>query len=87
MTGGSIVETRKDWDKWKEVLGKTVDLGETVGLSDKTINNLAERVGTFLSNNVNPANNEEKLLSELWDAASEDDRKILAKLVVKIADK
>ena len=87
MTGGSIVETRDNWHKWKEVLGKTVDLGETVGLSDKTINNLAERVGTFLANNADPANDEERLLSELWDAANEDDRKVLAKLVVKIADK
>lgn len=64
-----------------------MDLGETVGLSDKTINNLAEKVGTFLTNNADPANDEERLLSELWDAADEDDRKVLAKLVVKIADK
>jgi hypothetical protein len=81
------METTKDWHKWKEVLGKSIDLGETVGLSDKTINNIAEKVGTYLSNNVDPANDEERLLAELWDAADDKDRKVLAKLVVKIADK
>lgn len=75
------------WDSWKDALGKAVDIGETVGLSDKTIDNVAERVGTFLSNNVDPRNNEERLLKELWDAGNEDDRKTLAKLVVKISDK
>lgn len=75
------------WGNWKDTLGKAVDLGETVGMEDKTINNIAEKVGTYLSNNVDPRNDEERLLKEMWDAASEDERKTLAKLVVKIADK
>lgn len=77
----------KDWHDWKETLGKAVDLGETVGFSDKTITKTAERVGTFLSNNIDPRNDEERLLKQLWDAADEKDREILAKLVVKIVDK
>lgn len=81
------METLENWDKWKEALGKAVDIGETVGMSNKTINNIAEKLGTFLSNNVNPHNDEERLLKELWDVAAEDDRKILAKLIVKITDK
>ena len=75
------------WDAWKETLGKAVDIGETIGLSDNTINKVAEKVGTFLSNNVDPRNNEERLLKELWDAADEKDRETLAKLVTKISDK
>jgi hypothetical protein len=77
----------ENWDKWKETLGKAVDLGETVGMSDKTINKIAERVGTFLSNNVDPRNDEERLLRELWDAADKNDKEVLAKLIVKISDK
>jgi hypothetical protein len=80
------METNKNWHSWKKTLGKAVDTGETAGLSDKTINNIAEKAGTFLSNNVNPANDEERLLKELWDAADDSDRKVLAKLVVKISD-
>lgn len=81
------METLENWDKWKETLGKAVNIGETVGMSDKTINNIAEKVGTFLSNHVDPQNDEERLLKELWDVAAEDDRKVLAKLIVKITDK
>jgi hypothetical protein len=81
------IETMENWGQWKAALGKAVDLGETVGMSDGTINNIAEKVGTFLSNNVNPHNDEERLLKELWDAADERDRDVLAKLVVKIVDK
>lgn len=81
------METLENWDKWKETLGKAVNMGETIGMSDKTINNIAEKVGTFLSNHVDPQNDEERLLKELWDVAAEDDRKVLAKLIVKITDK
>lgn len=76
-----------NWNDWRKTLGKAVDLGETVGMSDKTITNVAEKVGTFLSNNVGPHNDEERLLKEMWDVASEEDREVLARLVVKIADK
>jgi Protein of unknown function (DUF3243). len=81
------METLENWDKWKETLGKAVNIGETIGMSDKTIDNIAEKVGTFLSNHVDPQNDEERLLKELWDVAAEDDRKVLAKLIVKITDK
>lgn len=77
----------KDWGDWKKTLGKAADFGETVGLSDKAITNAAEKVGTFLSNNVDPRNDEERLLKQLWDAADEKDRETLAKLVVKVVDK
>lgn len=76
-----------NWNDWRKTLGKAVDLGETVGMSDRTITNLAEKVGTYFSNNVDPHNDEERLLKEMWDAANDEDRHMLAKLVVKIADK
>ncbi|MTI71463.1 MAG: DUF3243 domain-containing protein [Firmicutes bacterium] len=80
------METLENWDKWKKSLGKAVDIGETIGMSDETINTIAERVGTFLANNVDAKNDEERLLKELWDAADENDRRVLSRLVVKITD-
>jgi hypothetical protein len=81
------MEIMDNWHDWKKTLGKAVDLGETVGMSDKTITHLSEKVGTYLSNHVEPHNDEEKLLKEMWDTADEEDRKVLAKLVVKMVDK
>ena len=81
------MEIMENWHDWKKTLGKAVDLGETVGMSEKTITNLSEKVGTYLSNHVEPHNDEERLLKEMWDTADEEDRKVLAKLVVKMVDK
>ncbi|MDF2587911.1 MAG: hypothetical protein K0S41_1752 [Anaerocolumna sp.] len=81
------MEIMENWHDWKKTLGKAVDLGETVGMSEKTITNLSEKVGTYLSNHVDPHNDEEKLLKEMWDTADEEDRKVLAKIVVKMVDK
>jgi len=76
-----------DWNAWKKTLGKAVNLGENVGMSDTTINKVAEKVGTFLSNNVDPRNDEERLLKQLWDVGDEIDRETLAKLVKRISIK
>lgn len=81
------MEIMENWHDWKKALSKAVELGETVGMSDKTINTMAQKVGSYLSNHVDPRNDEERLLKEMWDAASEEDRQVLAKLVVKIVDK
>lgn len=80
------MSTINDWDSWKDTLSKAIDISETVGVSDSTINKVAERVGTFLSNNVDPRNKEERLLKELWDVADTADRETLAKLVVRMVD-
>lgn len=76
-----------DWGAWKATLGKAVKLGEVVGMSDDTINKTAEKVGTFLTNNVDPRNDEERLLKQLWDVGDEVDRETLAKLVKRISVK
>lgn len=73
-----------NFNAWKDTLGKAVNIGENIGMSDNTINNIAESVGSFLSKNVQPSNDEEKLLKELWDVANSHDKHILAKLVVKM---
>ena len=81
------MEIMDNWHDWKKTLGKAVDLGETVGMSEKTITDFSEKVGTYLSNHVQPHNDEERLLKDMWDAADEEDRRVLAKIIVKIVDK
>lgn len=76
-----------EWEDWKKTLGRVVDIGETIGLSDKSISNVAEKIGTFLSNNVEPRNDEERLLKEMWDVSDIEDRNVLAKIIVRISDK
>lgn len=58
------MDISKDWDKWQNTLDSAIYLGETVGMSDKTMTNIPEKVGTLLADNVDPKNPEERLLKK-----------------------
>ncbi len=73
-----------DWDRWKETLEKAVNLGETVGLSENTIEKIGVKVGNMLSANVDPENKEQRLLQELWRVGDDSDRRVLSKMLVKM---
>ncbi|GKS09957.1 DUF3243 domain-containing protein [Paenibacillus chitinolyticus] len=75
------------FDRWKEFLAERVDQAERVGLNDEKISNLAFQIGEFLSDKVDPENREERLLKELWDAGDENERKVMARLMVKLVNK
>lgn len=77
-------KTFSHWERWKETLAKTVSLAETVGMSEKTIDTIAVKVGTILSARVDPENREQRLLQELWRVADDDERAVLAKLIVNM---
>jgi hypothetical protein len=77
-------ETLSHWNKWKGTLAKAVNIGETMGLEENTVDKIAYRVGNVLSASVDPENREERVLQELWRAGDDEDRKVLAKLVVNM---
>ncbi len=79
-------KTLSDWDKWKNTLSKAVNIGEAVGMSEKTIDNVAYKVGNTLTAAVDPENREERVLQELWKVGNDSDRKTLAKLIVKMVE-
>lgn len=79
-------KTLRDWDNWKSTLSKAVSIGEAVGFSEKTIDNLAYKIGNTLSAAVDPENREERVLQELWKVGDDSDRKTLAKLIVKMVE-
>ncbi|MEY9092127.1 DUF3243 domain-containing protein [Paenibacillus sp. RC84] len=75
------------FDRWKEFLAERVDQAERAGLNDEKISKLAFQIGEFLSDKVDPENREERLLKELWDAGDENERKVMARLMVKLVNK
>jgi hypothetical protein len=79
----TVLET---FDKWKHFLAERVDKAQRAGMSDEMISKLAFQLGEFLDNNVDPENREERLLKELWDAGNEEERKTIARLMVKLVD-
>lgn len=74
------------FDKWKEFLKDRVSQAEQVGMSDDVISKLAFHIGDFLAEKVDPKNSEERILKELWEAGTEEEQKVLAKLMVKLVN-
>ncbi|PYI50433.1 DUF3243 domain-containing protein [Paenibacillus flagellatus] len=74
----------KSFERWKQFLSERVDQAHKAGMTDETISKLAVQVGEFLSDKVDPENKEERVLKELWDAADEQERKTIARLMIKL---
>lgn len=75
-----------EWDKWKRTLGKAVTIGQTMGFSENTIDRIGYRVGNVLSASVDPENREQRVLQELWRVGDDEDRRALAKIIVKMVE-
>ena len=75
------------FEKWKSFLAERVKDAKASGMSEDMIAKLAFQIGEFLEEKVDPKNGEERLLKELWQAGSEEERKTIAKLMVKLVER
>lgn len=74
------------FDKWKSFLSDRVAQAKASGMSDGLVTQLAFQVGEFLDDKVDPKNGEERLMKELWSVGTEEERKVLAALIVKFVE-
>lgn len=81
------VDMISDWDKWKQTLGSAVNIGQKLGMSENTIDNIGTKVGDLLNANVDPENREQRVLQELWRSGDDHDRKTLTKMLVNMVQK
>lgn len=79
------MEIGHNWHKWKSVIGNVVGLGERVGMDDETINSVAFRMGDFFANHFDPANDEQRLMKELWEEGDEEEKRTLASLMARLS--
>ena len=83
-----VTETVLDqFEKWKSFLHDRVEKARKAGMSDETIANLAYQIGEFLDEHVDPKNEEERLLKELWDVGEGQGRKTIDRLRRRLAEK
>ncbi|EFM13127.1 MULTISPECIES: DUF3243 domain-containing protein [Paenibacillus] len=73
-----------NFDSWKQFLAERMEQGKKMGLSEDTIANLAYEIGSFLDERVDPKNDEQRILKEIWDAGDEEERKTLARMMCKL---
>ncbi|GAA0448933.1 MAG: DUF3243 domain-containing protein [Bacillota bacterium] len=72
-----------NFDSWKSFLANKLNQAQEQGMSEQTIQNMAQEVGDYLAQNVDAKNNEEAILRDLWNAASEDEQQAIANTMVK----
>jgi hypothetical protein len=74
------------YDKWKQFLGERVQNARNAGINDATIQRLATEIGNFLALKVDPKNDEERVLKELWSVCDEQEKQVMAKIMIKLVD-
>lgn len=72
------------FERWKQFLSERVHAAEHIGLSEDRIISLASQIGDFLSNNVDPKTEQDRLLKDLWSVADESEQRTIARLIVKL---
>lgn len=72
-----------NFDEWKQFLGDRLERAEKKGMDQDQIADLATELGGYLSDKVDPKNEEERLLSDLWSSANDEERHALASTMVK----
>ncbi len=77
-------ETFTHWENWKGTLAKAVSLAEIVGMSDKTVEKAAVKIGSILAASIDPENREQRLLQELWKVGDDKERTVLTRMIVKM---
>lgn len=75
------------WDAWKRSLAAAFGTAEFFGLSEARIKDLAYHLGNFLASKVEPVTPEHRLLKELWDAGTEQERQALTSMLTKMLAK
>ncbi|QJC51462.1 DUF3243 domain-containing protein [Paenibacillus albicereus] len=83
-------ESKKDeilasFDEFKSYLGNRIDLARRIGLDDEQLAAAAEKVAGYLAEHEEPRNAEEKLLQELWKVGKEEERHMLAHMLVRLS--
>ncbi|MED2006888.1 DUF3243 domain-containing protein [Brevibacillus borstelensis] len=77
----SVLDNFRDW---KAFLGERVEQAKQAGMERDTLQNVAYQIGGYLAEQVDPKNDQERLLKQLWDAGDEEQQKALASLMVKL---
>lgn len=76
-----------NWQQWKDFLGERLDQAQSEGMNKGVINDLAYQIGDYLAAQVDPKNEQERILSDLWSVASEEEQHAIANMMVKLVQK
>lgn len=73
-----------NWEQWKDFLGDRLNQAKSEGMSQQVINEIAYQVGDYLAKKVDPKNEQERVLADLWSVATPEEQKAIANIMVKL---
>lgn len=73
-----------NWSQWKDFLGDRLNQAQSTGMNKDVVNDLAYQIGDYLASQVEPKNDQEKILADLWSVASPDEQHAIANIMVKL---
>lgn len=73
-----------NWEQWKNFLGDRLNQAEEQGLDQSVIKDLAYQIGDYLAKQVDPKNEQERVLADLWSVANEEEQHAIANMMVKL---
>ena len=76
-----------NFDDWKSFLNERIDQAQAMGVDDNTISKIAHQMADYPADKVEPKNEQERLLKELWDNADTEQQRTLASVLVQYMDK
>ena len=74
----------ENWDQWKTYLADRLNQAKDKGVTDETISNFATEIGGYLADKVDPKNEQQRMLSDLWSVANKDEQHAIANMMVKL---
>ena len=73
-----------NWGQWKDFLGDRLNQAQSEGMNNNVITDVAYQVGDYLARNVDPKNEQERVLADLWSVASPEEQHAIANIMVKL---
>lgn len=74
----------ENWEQWKDFLGDRLHHAQNEGMDQSRITDLAYQIGGYLAQNVDPKNEQEKVLADLWSVATPEEQHAIANMMLKL---
>jgi hypothetical protein len=87
MDGKDRDEILQDFEKFRSYLAKRVHMAQMIGMNEEQLAVTAQKIADYLSEHEEPRNAEENLLNELWKVGNDEEKHMLAHMLVRLAQK
>ena len=74
------------WNDWRDSLRETVNAAREIDPSDRHVVPIVEDMIEFLARRVCPGSLEERIVAEMWDRATVEERETIARLFLRMVE-